>query len=217
MKILIIIAILVIFYLQFKEINNYTDSYDILQSDNPKKEKFEEVLGRKCITVFTDVVKDLEEIKKLKFSELQKMDAENKKKLQSVLYEHFQYYFIPLCLTYNFSLDVENKGFKSHIIKSSSYRNLFCQIDGKKKLILFNREQQKYLYVKNKKSQIDFWDQDLKKFPLISKSKFIEILVSPGQMIYIPPGWWYCYENLEDSIIVQCTSESFFSFFLNFS
>ena len=104
MKLLIIIAILVILFLQFKEINTHTDTYDILQSENPQKDKFEAVVGRKCITVFTNIVKDLEIIKELKFDELQKMDNDNKKKLQNVLYERFKYYLIPLCLTYNFSL-----------------------------------------------------------------------------------------------------------------
>ena len=68
--------------------------------------------------------------------------------------------------------------------------------------------------IKNKESEIDFWDQDLEKYPLIEKAKYIEMLVSPDQMIYIPYGWWYCYENLEDNIYVTCKSESFFSYFL---
>ena len=45
--------------------------------------------------------------------------------LEKILDNHFRYYLIPLCLTYNFTLNVENKGFKSPILKSDSYRYLF--------------------------------------------------------------------------------------------
>ena len=213
-KILIIISILVVIFLQYKEINNNSNTYDILQSENPKKDKFEDIINRKCITVFLGIVKDLEEIKEINYNEIKKMDRSNKNKLEKILCDHFQYYLVPMCLSYNFTLSVENKGFKSPIIKSDSYRYLFAQIDGRKKLILFNNLQSKYLYIKNKKSQVDFWNQDLKKFPDFSKSKYIEILVSNGQMIYIPPDWWFCYENIDNSIYVNCKSESIFSYFL---
>ena len=49
MKILIFIAILVIIFLQYREINNKSNTYDILQSENPQKDKFEDIINRKCI------------------------------------------------------------------------------------------------------------------------------------------------------------------------
>lgn len=214
MKILIFIAILVIIFLQYREINNKSNTYDILQSENPQKDKFEDIINRKCITVFLGIVKNLEEIKKIDYYEIKKMDKNNKNKFEKILCDHFKYYLVPMCLSYNFTLNIENRGFKSQILKSDSYRYLFAQIDGRKKLILFNNLQTKYLYIKNNKSQVDFWNQDLKKYPDFSKSKYIEILVSNGQMIYIPPGWWFCYENIDNSIYVSCKSESFFSYFL---
>ena len=49
---------------------------------------------------------------------------------------------------------------------------------------------------------------------LLSKTKYIEITLYPGQMIYIPHSWYYGYINEEDSFSVVCKSESIFSYFL---
>lgn len=216
MKILFLIAIIVIVFLQYNMINKKNDTYDILQSDNPDKDKFEDIVNRKCVTVFTNVLKDLEIINNLNQQDIKYMDKKNKEIFQKKLDDHLRYYNVPICLKYNFTLNIENNDFKSQINKITSYRHLHCQIKGKKKLILFNRLQDKYLYKKGNTSKIDFWNQDLKQYPLITKSKYIEIMMSPGQIIYIPYGWWMCYENLntEENVFVVCQSESFFSYFL---
>ena len=217
MKILILITILIIIFLQYKTINYKNNSYDILQSDNPTKDKFEDIISRKCVTVFLNILKDLEAIKELDYNDLQNMGDKNKNIFREKLNNHLKYYLTPLCLTYNFTLNIEKTSFKTDIKRVTSYRHLHCQINGNQRLILFNHQQDKYLYkdTKNKNiSRVNFWDQDLTTFPLISKSKYIEISVSDGQMIYIPYGWWYCYENKSDNMYVICESESLFSYFL---
>ena len=216
MKILVLIAVIVIIFLQYRMINSRNDTYDILQSDNPDKDKFEDIVNRKCVTVFTNILKDLEIINNLNEKEIKFMDKNNKQIFQKKLDEHLRYYNVPICLKYNFTLNVENNDFKSQINKITGYRYLHCQIKGRKKLILFNRSQDKYLYKNGNTSKIDFWNQDLKRHPLITKSKYIEIMMSPGQIIYIPYGWWMCYENLneDENVSVVCQSESFFSYFL---
>lgn len=211
MKLLLFILVITILILQYRTINKKVTSYDILQSDNPDKDKFEDIINRKNITIFMNVVKDLEMIKNVKYSEFKDIDKDNKKKLERILNNHFKYYIIPLTYSFSFTLQVENKDFESPLILVDSYRYLHCQIDGNKKLIIFNQDQKKYLYFKKMNSQCNFWNIDLTKYPLTSKSKYVEILLGPGQMVYIPYGWIYCYKNLDNNIYVNCNSESIFS------
>jgi hypothetical protein len=212
---LVIISLLVILiFFQYKIVNTHSNSYDILQVNNPQKDKFEEILSKKCITVFTNIIKDLDVINDISYNDLKNMNDKNKSKLEILLNNHFKYYIIPMCIKYDFYLNLENNGFQSNINKVTSYRFLYSQIFGTKRLILFNTLQSKYLYIKNNKSLVDFWNQDLKKFPLLSKSKYIELVLSPGQMIYIPYGWFYCYKNTSDNIYITCKSESLFSYLL---
>ena len=214
MKVLLLVILIAILILQYKTINKKVVTYDILQSDNPDKEKFEDVISRKHITIFMNVLKDLSMIKTVNYNEFVNIDNENKKKLERILNNHFKYYIVPLTYSYDFTLKVEDKNYKSPIFSVTSFRHLHCQIDGNKKLIVFNQEQKKYLYFKKGKSLCDFWNLDVKKYPLTSKSKYVEINLSPGQMIYIPYGWFYCYENTDNNIFINCQSESIFSKFL---
>ena len=68
--------------------------------------------------------------------------------------------------------------------------------------------------LKKNKSEVDYWNQDLKKYPLLNKSQFIEIIIHENQMIYIPKKWWYTYESIDKGHLIDCNSESLFSYFL---
>ena len=65
------------------------------------------------------------------------------------------------------------------------------------------------MYLKDKNhSLVDFFKDDLTKYPLLAKTKYIEIILYPGQMIYIPYKWYYCYVCEEDSLSVISSSEN---------
>ena len=98
-----------------------------------------------------------------------------------------------------------------------TYRNLFCQIYGTCKVMLWNPSQRENIYSdscfdKNATySKINFKNYDSKKYPLFDKSQYIEIILNPGQILYIPPYWWYCFEDLNRNIRLQYRCESYFS------
>ena len=56
-------------------------------------------------------------------------------------------------------------------------------------------------------SQVDFWNIDQKKFPEFNNSSYIEILLSPGQILSIPPYWWHAVENIGTNIAISIRSE----------
>lgn len=208
--IIILIIIFVILYFQHDHINKTESSFEILQHDNPNKQIFENILYNKLISIFTNIpinnkiVVNFQDINKIKY-------LENKNKLDGYLKESFSYYDIPLCVFSKYNVNFNNS--KNNIIKQKNYRELIYQYSGSKKFYIFSPDQEKYLYFnKNKNiSNVNFYNQNTKKYPLLNKSKYIEVLLNPSQMIYIPPGWFYACESFNNSISFHIVSDSFFS------
>jgi hypothetical protein len=216
----ILIILIIIIYFQYNYINNNNSSYEILQYENPNKNLFENILNNKLISIFTNIPinnKILLDFNNLDTLSYKNLNINEKKKLNNLLVENFSYYNIPLCISSNIKLNFESPNKNNNkIIRQKHYRELIYQYRGIKKYYIFSPEQSKYLYLdKNKTySIIDFWNQNTSKFPLINKAKYIEIIVSEGQMIYIPNKWYYTTSNEYDSISFHCISDSIFSKFL---
>ena len=82
-----------------------------------------------------------------------------------------------------------------------------------RRIYLFPPNSRENLYFdKNTESfDINFWEQNTDKYPLVKEAKYIEILLYPGQAIFIPNGWIFCYEMEENGMSVSFYSESIFS------
>lgn len=87
--------------------------------------------------------------------------------------------------------------------------NFLCQVIGWKKIILIRPDDADYLYPFDSEmlfntSQLDLTkDLDLKRFPLAEKAKQFNVLLGPGDMLYIPYGWWHHVTSLSPSISVS--------------
>ena len=108
-------------------------------------------------------------------------------------------------------------GSKTGLHYDLDHINLLCQVSGKKKIYLFSPSQQPYMYVSNKYdpgaklSMVDFWNQDLNKYPLFKEAQYIEVILNPGQILVIPPYWWHCVENIDTNVAVSYRLETPFS------
>jgi len=75
--------------------------------------------------------------------------------------------------------------------------NVFCQLWGKKKIILHSPSDWKYLYTFptshtcDRQSQIDFDHIDRKRFPLYHLAQPLETTLSPGELLFIPSYWFH--------------------------
>jgi len=86
--------------------------------------------------------------------------------------------------------------------------NFFVQIFGKKKVYLFSFEDTKFLYRHTPKtstvyniSQIsDLHNVDPIKFPDFRQAMPLTAILSPGDVLFIPAGWWHHVETLEIAI-----------------
>jgi len=207
---IIFIVLLIYLFFQYSYINKINKTLDIYQVDNPNKNEFEKLLVNKSPTIFTNVSENFLSLQEYTLLEILKLTNSYKDALKTNLKNHFEYYTIPLLHKYEFNFYTELKGTNINIKRCYSSRLLLSQLIGAKKIILFSPEQKEYLYInnKNKNSFINFFKDDLTKFPLFKKTKFIEIILYPGQMVYIPFKWYYCYINEEDSVSITCQSES---------
>lgn len=84
--------------------------------------------------------------------------------------------------------------------------NMLVQIYGRKKLTLIPAFQVPHLYNDTHVySATDFPAIDVKRFPKMKNVTSIELILHPGEAVFIPIGWWHCVESLDVSISVSFT------------
>ena len=116
-------------------------------------------------------------------------------------------YFTNLFLRY-YLIWIGSKGTKTGIHKDMDEQNYLLQVYGKKKVILFQSDDDTIFKIRKEKdgtaslSSIDYWNDVLD----IPKK---EVILQAGDILSIPSGWWHCAENLSESIAISCRAESF--------
>lgn len=81
-------------------------------------------------------------------------------------------------------------------------QNIFAQIYGYKRFILFPPEDYDKLYPHpvwhphDRQSQVDFENPDYAKFPKFREIKGHEAVLGPGDVLYLPLYWWHHVESL---------------------
>ena len=199
--IFIIVIIIIVLYFQYPYVNYVNNSYEIIQYDNPNKSVFESMSSEKKIAIFTNIPPELEyeSIDYSSFTQefLNTLKQTKIKTLKSNIIENFDYYKIPLCVKTNVNINYLTSNTKTPLIYQNSFRFLITEIKNTCKLYLFSPEQAENLYFYNKKTQVDFWNQDLEKYPKLNDANFIVVLLHKDTMINIPYKWIYCIETMK--------------------
>ena len=82
-----------------------------------------------------------------------------------------------------------------------------AQIHGRKKFILYNPEQESYLYPKpdvtNFSRITDVEHPDLTQFPLFARAEPTIFILEPGESLFIPSKWWHTTKMLTPSISIS--------------
>jgi hypothetical protein len=85
--------------------------------------------------------------------------------------------------------------------------NMLVQILGRKKVTLIPALQAPWLYNDTGVfSAADYPAFDEKRHPLVKHATPIELVLHPGESLFIPVGWWHCVESLDVSISVSFTN-----------
>ena len=137
--------------------------------------------------------------------------------IDSEINDFFSKYFMNIGHIKTNALWIGPNQSKTGLHYDKDHINLLCQVKGEKKIVLFSPLQTPYLYQSDKYdngailSHINFWNPDLKKYPLFNQAKYVEIILHEGQILIIPPFWWHAIENIGDNIAFSYRSESIFS------
>jgi lysine-specific demethylase 8 len=87
--------------------------------------------------------------------------------------------------------------------------NVFAQICGRKELRLVAPQDSRYMYANNRfdqgttSSDVDVDHYDPQRFPLFERATEYRLVVHPGDMLFIPRGWWHHVRSLDKSISVS--------------
>lgn len=92
-----------------------------------------------------------------------------------------------------------------------TYSNLFVQLVGAKYVRIYSQEETPKLYVSQKElysaqgnmSDIDCEQEDFSLFPLAKEAKYQEIVLFPGDALFIPARAWHYIRSLSTSISVN--------------
>ena len=90
----------------------------------------------------------------------------------------------------------------------NNYRYFISVNTGKIRVKMTPWKSSKYLYPISDydnyefKSPIDPWNTQRKFYSEMNKMKFLEFDLSEGQILYIPPYWWYTYQYQDDNTIL---------------
>jgi hypothetical protein len=85
--------------------------------------------------------------------------------------------------------------------------NLLVQIDGTKHAILVAPEESRALYPfadSPTKSRVDPERPDLAAFPRLSRATFLTGTLNPGDILFIPRGWWHYLSAPGPSVSMNC-------------
>lgn len=91
--------------------------------------------------------------------------------------------------------------------------NFLTHFQTTKKVLLFDRNQSKYLYHQpyTVQSQVDLQYPDYEKFPALAKAQGFEAILNHGETLYIPPHWWHYIEYVESGFSLALRAHDRFS------
>jgi LPS sulfotransferase NodH len=84
---------------------------------------------------------------------------------------------------------------------------LLGQIVGRRRYRLFSPDEYDRLYnARGRLSEVDPERPDLIRYPRFRWARSIEVVVSPGDLLFVPVGWWHHARNLDVSVTTAATN-----------
>lgn len=85
--------------------------------------------------------------------------------------------------------------------------NFFAQIHGTKRVVLASPDQARFLHVFidcHTKSSAAPLHPDLRRTPRLRRATLLDATLEPGDVLYLPKGWWHYFASSESSISLAC-------------
>jgi hypothetical protein len=84
--------------------------------------------------------------------------------------------------------------------------NLFAQVHGRKRFVIYPPAQRRYLYPYPPWSRMAVLSRvnpeapDLQRFPLFAKTRPVGCILHAGELLFLPSGWWHQVRALDESV-----------------
>ena len=93
-------------------------------------------------------------------------------------------------------------------LHTDPHHNLLCQVVGRKYVRLYRPSLAPALYphptgMHTNSSRVDLDAPDHGAFPAFGAAPWADVALEPGQMLYIPRGWWHYVKSLSLSFSVS--------------
>ncbi len=88
--------------------------------------------------------------------------------------------------------------------------NFIWPLFGRRRVLLYPRAQGLLVYPNRPHSRMpnfaafDPEKPDARRMPLARLARPVRTILAPGDMLFIPPGWWHHIRSLETSLVVNC-------------
>ena len=205
--IVVIVLIIIFFILNFLNIKKTNNSYEILQKYKPNRNEIIEIVRNKLPVVMLGVVEDWFIYDKNDLIDQRKLTEEvlneNTKLLNNVL---------TINKRYEINLVQDKNNLKnSKLIRENKVRHFLCLLTGNISVYLFNPEQKIEYIINNngqQESKYSFWTKEKEH---LKETKYMEINLGTEQILFIPYGWWYCYQVKDTSIMLDINSDTVFT------
>ncbi|HXW54946.1 MAG TPA: cupin-like domain-containing protein [Candidatus Cybelea sp.] len=106
-----------------------------------------------------------------------------------------------------FELYIGGTGGKFPVLHYDTWHihTFLSQIYGIKKYTLFAPDQTPFLYARGHQSEVDLENVDLGKFPLFGQARPVSLDLGPGEILFVPAGWWHTAKILTPSITISAS------------
>lgn len=94
-------------------------------------------------------------------------------------------------------------------LHTDPHENLLAQVVGCKYVRLYSPDYSAHVYPRatglltNTSEIINVFTVDDAQYPLFNQAQYVECELKPGEMLYIPKGWWHYVESLQTSFSVS--------------
>lgn len=198
--ILIFTILLILYTINYLYLKKNNNMMEILEKDKVNKNELNDILRNKLPLILTGEIEDW-----FIFNKNDKID--NNKLTDKILKDNSYKLLYPLSISKKINVINFNKDKNTKIIKENNTRHFLGVLSGKISVYLFNPDENKNFENNNKISKYNIYKEP-KKF---NKVKYNEIILNNEKLLYIPYNWWYCYNIIENTKLININSESFFT------
>lgn len=193
----ILIIYIILLVLNFIYFRKYNETNEILEKNKIIKSEMNDLLRNKLPLVITGEIEDW-----FIFNNKDKIDKN--KLTKKILKENSYKLFYPLSISKKMNIFDLEKNKNINFIKEKNTRHFIGILTGKISIYLINPNEKNNFKNNGKVSKYNIYENS-KNF---NKIKYNEIILDNEKLLYIPYNWWYCYNVLKKTKMIDINSES---------